>query len=74
MNHPTQNKTTYIRCLRPASLLCLNIVTGLSFATELQLAQSPISISQHTQPPLTMLIMSRDHTLFFEAYTSFAVY
>lgn len=47
-------------------ILCLYIVTN-AHSANLNLATSPIFLSE-SAPPLTMLVMGRDHKLFYEAY------
>ncbi len=49
------------------SAAILGFISSISHAAELDLAKSPLFIAQPA-PPLTMLIMGKNHKLFYEAY------
>lgn len=47
------------------------LLSGQVFAADLSLTESPLFISQ-SQPPLTMMVMGRNHKLYYEAYNDTA--
>lgn len=63
-------KITFLKYIIPASVLVaagLLIQAGISAPGQLNIAQAPL-FTRNIIPPLNMLVMGRDHKLYYEAY------
>jgi type IV pilus assembly protein PilY1 len=74
MVRPAPSKPAPSRVLHVAGLLAafVALLTGQHLATaqsggDTALAQTPLFVSE-SHPPLNMLVMGRDHKLYYEAY------
>lgn len=62
--HPIQTH----RLLAMVIGLASSVMAALPASAEIVIAQAPLFVSGVAAPPLTMLILGRDHTLYYEAY------
>lgn len=68
----TQTAVLKITGFKSYALWCvLSFFANCTWAATLNISDSPLTVTQAV-PPMTMLVMSRDHKLFYEAYNDFS--